>query len=119
VATTTMRQFKLPIPPRVRGRISNGIPNENLPLLKQTFADALSARIRAEGDLGTTPHGRKPAHGPECYISGYSAGVVGKDFPFMEEANFLTKPFPAQKLVKPSATVWMRCSDLYKGRLNS
>jgi len=32
------------------------------------------------------------------YMSGYSAEVVGKDFPLSEDVNFLTKPFPAQKL---------------------
>jgi CheY-like chemotaxis protein len=34
------------------------------------------------------------------YMSGYSAEVVGKDFPFTEDVNFLTKPFPAQKLAQ-------------------
>jgi PAS domain S-box-containing protein len=34
------------------------------------------------------------------YMSGYSAEVVGKDFPFAEDVNFLTKPFPAQKLAQ-------------------
>jgi len=34
------------------------------------------------------------------YMSGYSAEVVGRDFPFAEEVNFLTKPFPAQKLAQ-------------------
>jgi len=34
------------------------------------------------------------------YMSGYSAEVVGKDFPFTEDVNFLTKPFPAQKLAE-------------------
>jgi signal transduction histidine kinase/GAF domain-containing protein/ActR/RegA family two-component response regulator len=34
------------------------------------------------------------------YISGYSAEVVGKDFPLKEGLNFLTKPFQASKLVQ-------------------
>ena len=34
------------------------------------------------------------------YMSGYSAEVVGKDFPMLEDVNFLTKPFPAQKLAQ-------------------
>ncbi|MDD5260813.1 MAG: ATP-binding protein [Methylacidiphilales bacterium] len=34
------------------------------------------------------------------YMSGYSAEVVGKDFPLKEGANFLTKPFEAQKLAQ-------------------
>jgi len=34
------------------------------------------------------------------YMSGYSAEVVGKAFPFAEDVNFLTKPFPAQKLAQ-------------------
>jgi PAS domain S-box-containing protein len=34
------------------------------------------------------------------YMSGYSAEVVGRDFPFTEDVNFLTKPFPAQKLAQ-------------------
>jgi len=32
------------------------------------------------------------------YMSGYSAEVVGKDFPLKEGVNFLTKPFAAAKL---------------------
>ena len=34
------------------------------------------------------------------YMSGYSAEVIGKDFPLAEDVNFLTKPFPAQKLAQ-------------------
>jgi two-component system cell cycle sensor histidine kinase/response regulator CckA len=34
------------------------------------------------------------------YMSGYSAEVVGKDFPLKEGTNFLTKPFPASKLAQ-------------------
>jgi PAS domain S-box-containing protein len=34
------------------------------------------------------------------YSSGYSAEVVGKDFPLSEDINFLTKPYPARKLAK-------------------
>jgi PAS domain S-box-containing protein len=34
------------------------------------------------------------------YMSGYSAEVVGRDFPLAEDVNFLTKPFPAQKLAQ-------------------
>jgi CheY-like chemotaxis protein len=34
------------------------------------------------------------------YMSGYSAEVVGKDFPLKEGVNFLTKPFQAQKLAQ-------------------
>jgi hypothetical protein len=34
------------------------------------------------------------------YASGYSAEVVGKDFPSEEGVNFLTKSFQAQKLAK-------------------
>jgi len=34
------------------------------------------------------------------YMSGYSAEFVGKDFPLEEDFNFLTKPFPAQKLAE-------------------
>ena len=34
------------------------------------------------------------------YMSGYSAEVVGKDFPMAEDVTFLTKPFPAQKLAQ-------------------
>ncbi len=34
------------------------------------------------------------------YMSGYSAEVVGKDFPLKEGVNFLTKPFPAAKLAQ-------------------
>src|SRR5471032_2707666 len=34
------------------------------------------------------------------YASGYSAEVAGKDFPFEEGVNFLTKPFEAHKLAQ-------------------
>jgi CheY-like chemotaxis protein len=34
------------------------------------------------------------------YASGYSTEVIGKDFPVAEGVNFLTKPFPAQKLAQ-------------------
>jgi PAS domain S-box-containing protein len=34
------------------------------------------------------------------YTSGYSAEVVGKDFPLEEGVNFLAKPFPAQALAQ-------------------
>ena len=34
------------------------------------------------------------------YMSGYSAEVVGKDFPLKEGDNFLTKPFQASKLAQ-------------------
>jgi CheY-like chemotaxis protein len=34
------------------------------------------------------------------YVSGYSAEIVGKDFPLEEGVNFLTKPFQAQKLAQ-------------------
>jgi len=34
------------------------------------------------------------------YMSGYSAEVVGKDFPLKEGVNFLTKPFQAFKLAQ-------------------
>jgi two-component system cell cycle sensor histidine kinase/response regulator CckA len=34
------------------------------------------------------------------YMSGYSAEVVGKDFPLKEGVNFLTKPFQALKLAQ-------------------
>jgi two-component system cell cycle sensor histidine kinase/response regulator CckA len=34
------------------------------------------------------------------YMSGYSAEVVGKDFPLKEGVNFLTKPFQAHKLAQ-------------------
>jgi nitrogen-specific signal transduction histidine kinase len=34
------------------------------------------------------------------YMSGYSAEVVGKDFPLSEGVNFLTKPFQALKLAQ-------------------
>jgi len=34
------------------------------------------------------------------YMSGYSAEVVGKDFPMNEGVNFLTKPFQALKLAQ-------------------
>ena len=34
------------------------------------------------------------------YMSGYSATVVGKDFPLQEGVNYLTKPFPALKLAQ-------------------
>jgi two-component system, cell cycle sensor histidine kinase and response regulator CckA len=34
------------------------------------------------------------------YMSGYSAEVVGRDFPLKEGDNFLTKPFQAAKLAK-------------------
>jgi PAS domain S-box-containing protein len=34
------------------------------------------------------------------YMSGYSAEVVGKDFPLKEGVNFLTKPFQIQKLAQ-------------------
>ncbi len=34
------------------------------------------------------------------YMSGYSAEVVGKDFPLKEGVNFLTKPFQAVKLAQ-------------------
>jgi CheY-like chemotaxis protein len=34
------------------------------------------------------------------YMSGYSAEVVGKDFPLKEGVNFLTKPFQAIKLTQ-------------------
>ena len=34
------------------------------------------------------------------YMSGYSAEVVGRDFPLAENVNFLTKPFPAHLLAQ-------------------
>jgi len=34
------------------------------------------------------------------HASGYSADIVGKDFPLKEGLNFLTKPFQAQKLAE-------------------
>ncbi len=34
------------------------------------------------------------------YISGYSAEVVGKDWPLTEGVNFLSKPFQARKLAQ-------------------
>jgi two-component system cell cycle sensor histidine kinase/response regulator CckA len=34
------------------------------------------------------------------YMSGYSAEVVGKDFPLKEGDNFLTKPFQGSKLAQ-------------------
>jgi CheY-like chemotaxis protein len=34
------------------------------------------------------------------YMSGYSAEVVGRDFPIKEGVNFLTKPFQARKLAQ-------------------
>ena len=34
------------------------------------------------------------------YLSDYSAEVVDKDFPLKEGANFLTKPFQANKLAQ-------------------
>jgi PAS domain S-box-containing protein len=34
------------------------------------------------------------------YMSGYSDGVVSKDFPLEEDVNFLSKPFPAHQLAK-------------------
>jgi CheY-like chemotaxis protein len=34
------------------------------------------------------------------YMSGYSAEVVGKDFPLKEGDDFLTKPFQASKLAQ-------------------
>jgi CheY-like chemotaxis protein len=34
------------------------------------------------------------------YMSGYSADVVGKDFPMEKGVNFLTKPFEAHKLAQ-------------------
>jgi hypothetical protein len=34
------------------------------------------------------------------YMSGYSADVVGKDFPLKEGDNFLSKPFQSSKLAK-------------------
>jgi nitrogen-specific signal transduction histidine kinase len=34
------------------------------------------------------------------YMSGYSAEVVGKDFPMKEGVNFLTKPYTAHKLAQ-------------------
>jgi DNA-binding NtrC family response regulator len=36
----------------------------------------------------------------EIYMSGYSAGVIDKDFLLQEDFNFLTKPFPAKKLAQ-------------------
>jgi hypothetical protein len=33
-------------------------------------------------------------------MSGYSAEVVGKDFPLREGVNFLSKPFQAAKLAQ-------------------
>jgi len=34
------------------------------------------------------------------YMSGYSADLIGKDFPLQEGVNFLTKPFQTQKLAQ-------------------
>ncbi len=34
------------------------------------------------------------------YMSGYSADIVAKDFPLQEGVNFLTKPFPTEKLAQ-------------------
>jgi CheY-like chemotaxis protein len=34
------------------------------------------------------------------YMSGYSAQIVGKDFPLKEGINFLTKPLQASKLAQ-------------------
>jgi CheY-like chemotaxis protein len=34
------------------------------------------------------------------YMSGYSTDIVAKDFPLSVDVNFLTKPFPTQKLAQ-------------------
>jgi CheY-like chemotaxis protein len=34
------------------------------------------------------------------YMSGYSAELIGKDFPLAEDVSVLAKPFPAQKLAQ-------------------
>jgi len=50
-------------------------------------------------DLAQRIHNDDPAL-KVVYMSGYSAEVVGKDFPLHEGDNFLSKPFQASKLVK-------------------
>jgi two-component system cell cycle sensor histidine kinase/response regulator CckA len=54
--------------------------------------DGMSGKILAEKILAENPKLKV------IYMSGYSAEVVGKDFPLKEGANFLTKPFQALKL---------------------
>jgi len=59
--------------------------------------DGMTGKDLAQRILGENPDLKV------IYMSGYSAEVVGKDFPLKEGDNFLTKPFQASKLAQ---TIW-------------
>jgi PAS domain S-box-containing protein len=56
--------------------------------------DGMTGKDLAQRILGEKPDLKV------IYMSGYSAEVVGKDFPLRDGHNFLTKPFQAAKLAK-------------------
>ncbi len=56
--------------------------------------DGMTGKDLAQRVLGENPSLKV------IYMSGYSAEVVGKDFPLKEGDNFLTKPFQASKLAR-------------------
>jgi PAS domain S-box-containing protein len=56
--------------------------------------DGMTGKDLAQRVLGENPDLKV------IYMSGYSAEVVGKDFPLKEGDNFLTKPFQASKLAR-------------------
>ena len=63
----------------------------------------LTDLVMPDGMTGKELAQRLRQENPELkviYMSGYSAEVVGKDFPLKEGVNFLTKPFPAAKLAQ-------------------
>ena len=63
----------------------------------------LTDLVMPDGMSGTALAQRLLQENPKLkviYMSGYSAEVVGKNFPLAEDVSFLTKPFPAQKLAQ-------------------
>jgi len=65
-----------------------------LVLTDMVMPDGMTGRDLAKGLLEQDPRLQV------IYMSGYSAEVVGKDFPLTEGVNFLTKPFQARMLAQ-------------------
>ena len=63
-------------------------------LTDMVMPDGMTGKVLAQRLLQDNPKLKV------IYMSGYSAEVVGKEFPMAEGVNFLTKPFPAQKLAQ-------------------
>ncbi|MEO7932854.1 MAG: PAS domain S-box protein [Chthoniobacterales bacterium] len=64
----------------------------SLLLTDLVMPDGMSGKALAERLIGENPQLKV------IFMSGYSAEIVGKDFPLKEGVNFLTKPFAAAKL---------------------